>query len=49
VGAVLKRDSSAAVGDSAHQLIALVGNEEEGELAQQVAPATGQASAEAVD
>ena len=33
-----------AVGDPAHQLVALVGSEEEGELAQQVAPATGQAA-----
>ena len=49
VDAVGERHGIPAIGDSAHQLVALVGDEEERELAQQVAPATGQASAEAAD
>ena len=46
---VRERHGIPAVGDPAHELVALVGNEEECELAQQVTPATGQTSAEAVD
>ena len=42
VEAVGDRDRLAAVGDPAHQLIALVDDEEEDDLAQQVAPAMGQ-------
>ena len=47
VEAVGQRDRVAPVGDPAHDLVPVVGDEEEDGLAQQVAPATGQASAEA--
>jgi hypothetical protein len=49
VDAVGQRHRVTAIGDSAHQLVALVGNEKERELAQQVTPATRQASAETTD
>ena len=45
--AVGHRDRLAAIRDPAHQLVALIDDQEEDELAQQVAPAMRQASAEA--
>ena len=43
------RRLSGAIGDPPHHLVALVGNQEQDELAQQIAPAMGQPSADAVD
>ena len=49
VEAVRDRDRVAPVGDSPHDLVQVVGNEEQRGLAQQVAPSTGQSTPGAVD